>query len=141
MKAGHHFYIGGQQFRVQIGVAKGASLLIGDHVFINQGANVFAAQRIVIGSNTSIADLATIRDTDFHQVEPGAPIRSAPITIGRNVWIGHGALISPGVTIGDHSVVAAHALVTTDVPARTVVAGLPAQVIRQFTADDSWIRP
>ncbi len=53
-----------------------------------------------------------------------------PVTIGKNVWIGDHATILPGVTIGDGAVVAAGAVVTKDVPPRTVVAGVPAKIIR-----------
>lgn len=56
----------------------------------------------------------------------------APIHIGRNVWIGANATVLPGVTIGDHAVIAAGAVVTKDVPANTVVGGVPAKVIRMM---------
>ena len=55
----------------------------------------------------------------------------APIHIGKNVWIGANATVLPGVTIGDNAVIAAAAVVTKDVPANVVVAGVPAKVIRK----------
>jgi len=68
-------------------------------------------------------------------------VRTAPVTIGRNVWIGRGAVLLPGVTIGDHAVVAAGAIVTKDVPAAAVVAGNPARVVRDLgVIDDDWRR-
>lgn len=62
-----------------------------------------------------------------------------PVTIGNDVWIGHGAFIKGGVAIGDGAVVAAHAVVTKDVPPYAIVGGVPARVIR-FRFDDSTIR-
>ncbi|MDQ0643810.1 acetyltransferase-like isoleucine patch superfamily enzyme [Microbacterium murale] len=66
-------------------------------------------------------DLAPSRRADMHP---------APVSIGRNVWIGANATILAGVTIGDDAVVAAASVVTKDVPARTVVVGSPARVVR-----------
>jgi acetyltransferase-like isoleucine patch superfamily enzyme len=62
-------------------------------------------------------------------------VRVAPVDIGDDVWIGRGALVLPGVTIGDGAVVAAGAVVTKDVPAGSVVAGVPAKVVGRA---DSW---
>lgn len=55
-----------------------------------------------------------------------------PITIGANVWLGGRAIVNPGVTIGDHAVVASGAVVTKDVPARTLVGGNPARVLKEL---------
>jgi acetyltransferase-like isoleucine patch superfamily enzyme len=118
----------------------GATLEIGENVYLNSGAHVFARRFIRIGDHSRIAEDSYISDTDFHEVAPGEPPRVAPITIGRNVWIGRKAIVLPGVTIGDHAVVAAGAIVTKDVPARSVVAGVPARVLRTFECADDWIR-
>jgi acetyltransferase-like isoleucine patch superfamily enzyme len=61
---------------------------------------------------------------------------AAPIAIERNVWLGAGATVLQGVTIGSDAVVAAGAIVTRDVPPRTLVAGVPAQVLREISADE-----
>lgn len=127
-------------FRAGVTCALGAELTIGDDVFINQGASIYAAKRVTIGSHALIGDLVCIYDTDFHQVRPDAPRRCEPVMVGRNVWIGRGALLLPGATVGDHAVVAAASVVTGEVPARSVVAGNPARVVSTFDADDSWVR-
>jgi len=75
---------------------------------------------------------AYIADSDWHGLYNRIrPFRcTTPITLGNNVWIGDGAKVCKGVTIGDNSVVAAGAVVTKDVPANTVVAGVPAKPIK-----------
>ena len=113
-------------------VAPGAELHIGDDVFLNFGCSVQANLSITIGDRSMIGDRATVMDTAYHEVAPGEGIETAPVVIGAAVWIAHGATVLPGVTIGDGSVVAAGAVVTKDVPAGVVVAGVPARVIREI---------
>jgi acetyltransferase-like isoleucine patch superfamily enzyme len=70
-----------------------------------------------------------------HPLDPATRLRSittAPIRIGRGVWIAAGATVLQGVTVGEDAVVAAGAVVTKDVPPRTLVGGVPAQVIRSL---------
>jgi acetyltransferase-like isoleucine patch superfamily enzyme len=125
---------------VEIGATGEGRLTIGDRVFINQGATVTASLSIEIGDDCRIGDFTAIYDSDHHPVEQGADVRRAPVTIGRNVWIARGATVLPGATIGDHAVVAAGAVITEDVPARALVAGNPARVIRTLRAADGWRR-
>lgn len=115
-------------------------LEIGDRAFLNDGVNIYAADRVAIGAESMLADEAIVFDTTFHDLAPDRPAKVAPVVIGRNVWIGARAIILPGVTIGDHSVIGAAAVVTTDVPARSVVAGNPARVVRTFECPDDWRR-
>ena len=75
-----------------------------------------------------------------HALEQGRPVGRGPVRVGRNAWIARGAVLLPGVTIGEHAVVAANAVVRDDVPARTLVAGNPAAVVRQLEADEGWVR-
>jgi acetyltransferase-like isoleucine patch superfamily enzyme len=127
--------------RIQLAAGPGGVLEIGDHVFVNQGVNVFAARSVRIGSRVRLADNATIHDTDFHPVRPGEQPRVAPVVVEDNVWIGYAAIVLPGVTVGRHSVVAAGAVVVSDVPPRSVVAGNPARVVSTFDCPDDWVRP
>ncbi|WP_280516425.1 DapH/DapD/GlmU-related protein, partial [Actinomyces succiniciruminis] len=69
--------------------------------------------------------------TDNHRLDDVTILNCHPIDIGRRVWIGAGASIMPGVTVGDDAVIAGGAVVTKDVPPRSVVAGVPARVIRE----------
>ncbi|OYW71525.1 MAG: acetyltransferase, partial [Verrucomicrobia bacterium 12-59-8] len=130
-------------FRTQtrIDVFKGASLIIGDGCFINDGVNICCSAAITIGPNTKIADWVVFYDTDFHPIQPSDPVNSERITVGKNVWIGARAMILPGSTIGDHSIIAAGAIVRGHIPERSIAAGVPAKVIKTFTCDDDWIRP
>ena len=93
-----------------------------------------ATERITIGADTLLADHVAIRDADHGFDGPGVTIREqpllvAPVTVGRDVWVGHGATILRGVTIGDGAIVGAGAVVTRDVPPNTIVGGIPARIL------------
>jgi len=68
-------------------------------------------------------------DSSYHNINPEIPILTDEVIIKKNAYIGTGAIILPGVTIGESSIVAAGAVVTRDVPPRKIVAGIPAKVI------------
>lgn len=125
---------------VEIGAGHNGSLELGERVFINTGATVVANHKIVIGDDCLFGDLVAIFDSNHHALEPSSPTRIAPVHIGKNVWVGRAATILPGVTIGDHAVIAAGSVVTDDVPARTLVAGAPARPIRTLDIPDGWRR-
>jgi acetyltransferase-like isoleucine patch superfamily enzyme len=125
---------------IELGAGKNGSLMLGERVFINTGATVVATHNIVIGDDCLIGDLVAIFDTDFHRLEPSRPPRTAPVRLGTNVWVGRSAMILPGVTIGDHAVIAAGSIVTADVPAKTLVGGVPARPIRTLDIHDDWRR-
>lgn len=109
----------------------GKNITIGKDVFINSGCHFQDQGGIWIGDGTLIGHnvvLATIN----HDLNPEENRKNhyAPITIGAHVWIGSNAAILPGVTLGDWAAVAAGAVVTQDVPPRTVVGGVPAKVLK-----------
>ena len=112
----------------KVSVAKNASLVLGSG-YINNDCEIRCAESITIGENVAIANQVVIHDHDSHEIE-GTP-SSDPIKIGNHVWIGMRAIILKGVTIGDGAVVAAGAIVTKDVPPNTVVAGVPAKVVKE----------
>lgn len=126
---------------VRLEAGHGGELTLGPGVFINDGVNIFAARRVAIGAHTKIGDGAMVYDTDFHPVDPGQVIPVEPVSIGRNVWIGARVMVLAGAQVGDHAVIAAGSVVRGTIPARSVVAGVPAKVIRMFDCADDWIRP
>jgi acetyltransferase-like isoleucine patch superfamily enzyme len=121
-------------------VQRGASLVVGDGCFFNEGVGLCATTHIEIGAHCLIGDRVSIIDSTFHDVSPAKPKKKAPIAIGRNVWIGMGCIILPGVTIGDHAVIAAGSIVTKSISARSVAAGLPAKIVDTLDCPDDWIR-
>jgi len=123
---------------------------VGDFTMLN-GALLMSEDCIRIGSHCMISWNVGIADSDFHPLDPAQrridaqalapffanrpprpPIGTAPVTIADNVWIGMGAVVLKGVTIGENSVVAAGAIVTRDVPRNSVVAGNPAKIVREL---------
>ncbi len=122
--------------------------MVGDFTLLN-GALIMTEERIEIGSHCLISWNVGIADSDFHPLAPAqrlidaqalAPflkdrpprpkLKTVPVIIGNNVWIGMNATILKGVTIGENSVVAAGSVVTKSVPPNTVVAGNPAVAIK-----------
>ena len=106
-------------------------ITVGKNVFINSGCRFRDQGGITIGDGSLIGHnvvLATLN----HGLSPDErhDLFPAPIHIGKNVWLGANVTVLPGVTIGDNDVIAAGAVVTKDVPADAVMAGVPAKEIR-----------
>lgn len=112
----------------------GLNLHLGERVFINQGCTFLDYAGIRIGARTMIGPRVTFI-TSGHPVDPEERrlyLTGEPIDVAENVWIGAGATILPGVSIGRDAVVAAGAVVADDVPAATLVAGPKASVRRSW---------
>ena len=111
----------------------------GKRVVVNFNCSFVDDGDIFIGDDTMIGPNCTLA-TAIHPVSPRLRKykiqRNKPIHIGRNVWLGGGAIILPGVTVGDNSIVGAGSVVTKDVEPNTIVVGNPARVLRKITADD-----
>ena len=112
---------------------------IGDGTFVNVGAVILDVAPVTIGAACQIASRVQLL-TATHPIDPG-PRRAgwesgAPITIADNVWLGGGAIVCPGVTIGEDTVVGAGAVVTRDLPAGVVAVGVPARVLREIGPRD-----
>jgi acetyltransferase-like isoleucine patch superfamily enzyme len=121
---------------------------IGDKTVLGQECTISAYQHVSIGEQCIIADRVMMIDFDHNVAEVERPIRlqgiyKREVRVGNNVWIGYGAQILRGVTVGDNAIIGASAVVTRDVPANAVVAGVPARVIRMRQAPEtlSWRQP
>lgn len=113
----------------------GQNIYLGDFVFLNILCTILDCNEVRIGNHVMIGPSVQIY-TPAHDLQAQARIQgwevAKAITIEDNVWIGGGAILLPGVKIGQNAVVGAGAVVTRDVPANTIVAGNPARVIREI---------
>lgn len=127
----------------------GGRVHFGDYTRLGKGSVIRALDCVTVGSYTAIADNVVISDNGNHPVDPifrrkmkedaldgymrlWKHSEHAPVIIGENVWVCEGARINRGVTVGDNAIIAAGAIVTKDVPANSIVAGIPAKVIKTF---------
>jgi acetyltransferase-like isoleucine patch superfamily enzyme len=144
LRFGRFAWIGdGTKIRCHEGVVE-----VGAKTVMGQECTISAYQRVRIGDECVIADRAMFIDFDHGMVEVERPIRrqgiyKRDVEVGNNVWIGYGACILRGVSVGDNSVIGTNAVVTKDVPANAVVGGIPARIIRMREAprDLRWKRP
>lgn len=118
------FYTG-----VRIECWPGALIKIGNGTYLNRGTEIVASRQVTIGRDCKIARDVIIMDTDQHAL-PGRELVAEPVTIGDRVWIGARAIVLKGVTIGEDAVIAAGSVVTRDVPAGSLVGGVPARILR-----------
>ncbi len=114
---------------------------IGAKTVIGQECTISAYKRVRIGEQCVIADRTMFIDFDHGVVEIERPIRqqgiyTREVEVGSNVWIGYGACILRGVSVGDNSIVGTNSVVTKDVPANAVVAGVPARIVRMRDAPE-----
>jgi acetyltransferase-like isoleucine patch superfamily enzyme len=131
LRIGRWAWIGnGSKIRVHEG-----EVSIGAKTVMGQECTISAYQRVEIGRECIVADRAMLIDFDHGVVEVERPIRlqgiyKRDVRVGHNVWMGYGACVLRGVSIGDNAIVGTSAVVTRDVPENAVVAGVPARVIR-----------
>ncbi len=126
----------GEHSRVALStkVFRGRRMRVGANVVINDFVHVWAGGGVVVGNDSLIAahTVITSQTHDAGALADGRLYREtskmAPVVIGANVWIGGGALIMPGVTIGDDAIIGAGSVVTRDVPAGATAMGNPARL-------------
>lgn len=109
----------------------GKNITLGEGVFINTGCHFLDQGGLTIGDNVLFGSNVVITTVN-HDFDPAKrrTVYPLPVVIGNNVWIGASVTVVPGVTIGDGAIVGAGSVVTKDVPPNTVVAGVPARVLR-----------
>ncbi len=130
----------GERVRLDSTVAKlelvalpGGHLEIGNNVFINYGSSLVSSKHVKVGDDSLIGTHVMVMDCDFHRIEDKAwDTTGEEIVLEERVWLGNRSIVLKGVRIGHDAVVAAGSVVTRDVPPRTVVAGVPAKVVRTF---------
>lgn len=115
-------------------VSDAAVLEFGEFVFVGRGSEFDVKERISIGHHTLVAPGCFVTDHG-HGISPDLyidkqPTQSKPVILGNDVWLGANVTVLPGVTIGDGAVVGSGAVVVNDIPARAVVAGVPARILR-----------
>ena len=116
--------------------AFGKTTRVGKEVFINFGCTFLDQGGITIEDGVFIGPGAKIL-TERHPEQPALrhTLQTEPVVIRRKAWIGAGAIILPGVTVGENAIVAAGAVVTKDVPDNAIVAGVPAKGLRNIKTD------
>lgn len=120
-------------------LAVGRYVSIGEGTYMNAGTTLIDDWKITIGERVLFGPNVTVSTTG-HPVHPdhrGDGMYSFPVVIGDNVWVGANSVILPGVTIGENSVIGAGSVVTKDIPANVVAAGVPCRVLREIDERDA----
>lgn len=137
----------GRRCRIEVnGVFDAPAIIFGGNVNIGDDVRIAAAEKIKIGNNVLIGSKVLIIDNshgaykgdnqDSPDIPPNQrPIYTAPVVIEDNVWIGEGAVIQMGVSVGFGCVVGSNAVVTKSVPPKSIVGGVPARIIKKYEAE------
>lgn len=118
-------------------------LRIGDRCLIGRGSHLVAHRGIEIGDDVITGPGCYITDQNHVYADPGTPIgqqwpATDPVTIGAGSWLGAGAVVLPGTTLGRNTVVGAGAVVRGTYPDHVVLAGIPAAVVRSYSPESGW---
>ena len=133
--------------------AHGGEIKIGEWCYVGEGSRIWSAVSIEIGNRVLISHSVNIFDSLTHPLKSAArhqqvrqifgeghpstiSLDESPVKIGDDAWIGAGAMVLRGVTVGEGGIVAAGAVVTKDVPSYSIVAGNPAVVVRELSPDE-----
>lgn len=120
------------------------ALVVGDRCILGAGSVITAHAGVEIGDDVWFGNQVFVTDAGHGYQDPETPIgrqlgAPAPVSIGSGSWVGHGAIVLPGARIGRHVVVGAGSVVRGAVPDHSVVAGVPARVVRRLEADVGWV--
>ncbi len=114
---------------------------IGNNVLLCPGVRLDSASEINVGDNCMFAAGSYITDADWHDLydRTKAVGQTEPVTLADNVWIGDGAIVCKGVSIGENSIIGAGSVVASDIPADSIAAGNPARVIKQLDQEKEFV--
>lgn len=133
-----HNYVGINK-PCSIAVSNDAELIIGNNCGMS-GTSIFASTKIIIGDYCNFGGNTCLWDTDFHPIDYlhrrahlEEEIRTAPIIIGNDVFVGANSIILKGVTVGDRSIIGAGSVVTKNIPPDEIWAGNPARFIKKIS--------
>lgn len=118
--------------------SKNARIKIGDKVSLQTGTHLVAVYGIEIGNCCRIAEYVSIRDQNHNYEDINTPIMEqgfvgSPVVLEENVWVGRGAIIMPGVRLGEGCIVAANSVVNKSFPPNSIIGGIPAKLIKKRT--------
>jgi acetyltransferase-like isoleucine patch superfamily enzyme len=134
-------------FPSQVGMTGDPVITVGDRCMLGKGIGIVGHERIEIGDDIWTGHYIYVTDQNHGYEDLDLPIgtqlwKNDPVVIGSGSWLGHGAVVLPGTRIGRHVVVAAGAVVAgLHAPDRSVVAGVPARVVKQYVDGEGWITP
>lgn len=109
----------------------GKRCFLGDEVMLDVRGGITLEDEVTLSNRVSVVSHINVGYPD-HPLQQVYPMKESPVIIKRGAYLGAGAIILPGVNIGEEAVVGAGAVVTKDVPKRTVVAGVPARVVKKI---------
>jgi acetyltransferase-like isoleucine patch superfamily enzyme len=140
IELGNNVQIRSMNGPVSLMTTKTGAIRIGARTFVNSAVFIYSNSAVTIGEGCLIGNGCYISDFPFHAVHCDQSPLSRLITIGRNIWLGEGSFVMPGVTIGDHSVVAARSVVFEDIPASQLWRGNPATFYKNVRSFDGFER-
>ena len=121
-------------------------IYIGNNVSIQKDCHIGAINKIIIGDNVLIASRVFITDHSHGEINGNSSLvppksrelfSKGPVIVKKNVWIGEGVVILPGVTIGENSIIGANTVVTRSIPKNSIIVGNPARIIKSLTNEES----
>lgn len=127
---------------VDISLGRNSRLEIAANCYLSADVTIYVKTAVKMGEGCMIGQRVLMMDYDGHPLVPSSTLpseaftpltggKSEEIVLGKNVWVGHGAVLLKGVTVGDGAIIGANACVTQDVPACSIVAGNPARVVKE----------
>ncbi|WP_369408639.1 acyltransferase [Herbidospora daliensis] len=151
IEIGDHTLIG-ERVSISAGMGPGVDLgpdslvRIGGSCSIGRGSHIVGHHSIDIGDHVFTGPYVYITDQNHVYDDPEIPVgrqwpRNNPVSIGAGSWLGTGAIVLPGTTIGRQCVVAGGAVVRGEFPDHCVIAGVPAKIVRQYSPEEGWVAP